>query len=90
MYNNMKKAIRLVTATGQVSIGREIAGQEVQVIRQDRNTWIIKRGQFIPDSERWLYRDNNLEKLMKGVEWSENNPRRDNFKEIEERILSDD
>lgn len=86
----MKKATRLVTATGQVSIGREIAGQEVQVIRQDKNTWIIKRGQFIPNSERWLYRDNNLEKLMRAVEWSENNPRRDNFKEIEQRILSDD
>ena len=72
---------------GQITIGKELAGQQVQIEKQDNGTFLIKKGQFIPDNEKWLYRDNNLEKLMKAVEWSENNPRRtDNFEEIMNKL----
>lgn len=86
----MKKATRLVSTTGQVSIGREIAGQEVQVIRQDKNTWVIKRGQFIPEDEKWLHQGDNIEKINKAIIESKSQPHSDNFEEIKRRILADD
>lgn len=58
-----------------------------QLIKQDDSTVIIKKGQFIPDSERWLYRDNNLEKLVNAVDESKKTPpRADNFEEIMKKL----
>lgn len=85
-----KIELKIVNSGGQICIGKNWAGQQIQIEKKNDNTLIITRGRFIPEGERWLYRDSNLKKLMKAVEWSENNPRRDNFKEIEQRILSDD
>jgi hypothetical protein len=87
MLETNKVELKIVGATGQVCIGKEYAGKQIQLLKQDDSTIIIKKGQFIPDNERWLYRDNNLEKLMKAVEISKKNPRRaDNFEEIMSKL----
>ena len=87
MLETNKIDIKIVGTSGQVYIGKEFAGKQIQLVKKDDSTIVITKGQFIPDNEKWLYRDNNLEKLMKAVEWSENTPRRtDNFEEIMNKL----
>ena len=79
--------LKIVNAAGQICIGKSWAKKHIQVEEQDANTLIIRKGQFIPDNERWLYRDNNLEKLMKSVEEAKKTPARaDNFDEIMKKL----
>ena len=87
MLESSKIELKIVGPNGQVCIGKEFAGKQIQLVKQDDSTVIIKKGQFIPDNEKWLYRDNNLEKLMRAVEETENTPRRaDNFEEIMNKL----
>ena len=51
MYHKVKR-IRRISGTGQVTIGKEIAGKLVSVDQIDKGTWIIKSGNFIHDSEK--------------------------------------
>lgn len=74
--------IKIVSTNGQISIGKEYAGSQVQIIKQDDDTLLIKRGKFIPNNERWLYEGDNLERLEKALEWATTHERQDNFEEI--------
>lgn len=44
-----------VRMNGQVLLGKEYAGKQIQILKLEDGTLIIKPGKFIPDSERWLY-----------------------------------
>ena len=71
--------VKIIGANGQVSLGKEFAGKMVLIDQVDHGTWIIKSGEFIPDSEKWLYQDNHLSKLDKALSWSKKNKPKDNF-----------
>ena len=88
----MKKEIeiRKVNVHGQITIGKELAGQQVQIEKKNNNVFIITKGQFIPESEKWLYQGDNIERLNKAIANSVGKPRSDNFEEIKKRILADD
>jgi hypothetical protein len=74
--------IKQVGTNGQVSLGKEYAGKQIQISKLEDGTLIIKSGRFVPDSERWLHTEKNTEELDKAVKWAESTPRRDNFDEI--------
>jgi hypothetical protein len=46
--NNQNKKIDLktVSSNGQISIGRELAGQQVQLLEQEDGSLLIKKGPF--------------------------------------------
>jgi hypothetical protein len=71
--------VKVIGVNGQVSLGKEFAGKMVLIDQIDEGTWIIKSGEFIPDSEKWLFQDNNLSKLEKALEWTAKNPPKDNL-----------
>lgn len=81
--------IKQVGSNGQISLGKEYAGKQVQICQLDDGTLIIKTGKFIPDNEQWLYADSSMERLNNAIEWAEKNPRRDNFQEIVDAIEND-
>ena len=87
---NHVEVIKQVGINGQISLGKEYAGKQIQISKYDDGTLIIKPGRFIPDSEQWLYRDGNLEKLEAALADAMTSERKDNFKEIEKKILADD
>jgi uncharacterized membrane protein len=74
--------IKQVGMNGQVCLGKEYAGKQIQISKMNDGTLLIKPGQFIPDNERWLHTEARIKSLDKAIEWAENNPRRDNFDEI--------
>ncbi|EFK09727.1 conserved hypothetical protein [delta proteobacterium NaphS2] len=39
--------------------------------------WIVKAGQFIPESEKWLFVSNVQEDLNEAISWAEENPPRE-------------
>ena len=47
--------VKVIGINGQVSLGKEFAGKMVVVEQVEKGTWIIKCGEFIPDSEKWLH-----------------------------------
>ncbi len=74
--------IKIVSTNGQLSIGKKYAGSQVQIIEQDKDTLLIKRGKFIPNNERWLYERDNLKKLEKAIKSTENSERVNNCEEL--------
>jgi hypothetical protein len=82
----MQSQVKVIGSNGQISLGKEFAGKMVMVDQLDQGTWIIKAGEFIPDNEKWLYQNGNLEKLEKALQWNETNNPVDNFDELARRI----
>ncbi|HHY66383.1 hypothetical protein [Kyrpidia sp.] len=66
--------IKTVGNNGQISLGKEYAGRTVLVDEVEPGVWIIKVGQFIPDSERWLIDPKVQKDLDDAIEWSKNHP----------------
>jgi hypothetical protein len=81
--------LKQVALNGQVCIGKEYGGKQIQISKLDDGTLLIKPGHFIPDSELWLYKNNNIEALNKAIAWAETHERRDNFDEIVSIIEND-
>lgn len=78
--------IKQVGVNGQISLGKEYAGKQVQISKMNDGTLIIKTGQFVPSSEQWLHTDHNIEKLDEAILWLQSHPRSDNFEEIKHKI----
>lgn len=78
--------ISAVDASGKITLGEKYAGKTVVVDEIEPGVWIVKIGQFIPDSERWLHRPEDAAKLAEAIAWAETNPPADNFADIEARI----
>ena len=74
--------IKIVAKNGQITLGKKFAGKQIQIFEEDDNTIVIKTVVAIPESEMWLYQGDNMARLNKSIEWTESNPRRDNFDEI--------
>jgi len=74
--------IKIVSTNGQISIGKKYAGSQVQIIEQDNDTLLIKRGKFIPNNERWLYEGDNLQKLREAIKEAKSRKPQDNFEEM--------
>jgi hypothetical protein len=74
--------VKIVSTNGQISIGKEYAGSQVQIIKQDDDTLLIKKGRFIPNNERWLYEGDNLQKLKASIKEAKNRKRINNFEEL--------
>ena len=81
-----QQQVKVIGANGQVSLGKELAGKMVLIDQIDDGTWIIKSGEFIPDTEKWLHKANNLSKLEKALEWADKNKPIDNFDRLTKKI----
>ena len=81
--------VKTIGNNGQLSLGKEFAGQMVLIDQLDNGTWLIKKGAFIADSEQWLYQGNNLAKLDKALSWADSNKPKNNFEEIARKIGND-
>ena len=84
-----QQQVKIIGSNGQVSLGKEFAGKMVLVDQIEEGTWIIKCGEFIPDSEKWLYYGNNLAKVEKAIEWTSKNKPSSNFDTLIQRFEND-
>lgn len=78
--------VKVIGGNGQLSLGKEFAGQMVLIDQLDNGTWLIKTGEFIADSEKWLYQGDSLARLDKALSWAAKNKPTDNFDEIAKKV----
>ncbi len=82
----MNAQVKVVGSNGQISLGKEFAGKTIVIEQISVGSWIIKAGQFIPDSEKWLYQIKHLSKLDKALNWAEKNKPVENLEIIAKGI----
>jgi hypothetical protein len=66
--------VKTIGASGQISLGKELAGRQVVVEELEPGVWVVKLGEFIPDSERWLHAARVQEELDEAAAWAESHP----------------
>jgi hypothetical protein len=82
-------SLKTVGHSGQISIGKQFAGRHVVVEEIEKGVWMVKLGEFIPDSERWLFTSEVEKTLKEAFEWVEKNPRKEtDLAKLEQKILS--
>ncbi len=78
--------VKTVGASGQIALGKEYAGRHVLVDELEKGVWVIKIGDFVPDSERWLHKAEVSRSLDRAIRWAEENPpRRSNLRKLAKR-----
>lgn len=70
----MMASIKTIGGSGQISLGKQYAGRHVLVDELGSGVWLLKLGDFVPDSERWLHEGDVAESLERAVEWAEDHP----------------
>jgi hypothetical protein len=58
-----KSQLKRIGPSGQIALGKEFAGRTAVVEEVEQGVWVVKLGQFVPDSERWLWQNNVQESL---------------------------
>ncbi len=74
--------IKTIGTNGQLSLGKEFAGRTVLIDQIETGIWIIKTGDFVPDSEKWLYEKSHKAKLDKALIWAAQTKPEDNWEDF--------
>lgn len=79
---NTSAQVKIVGTNGQISLGKEFSGKMVLIDQVSEDTWVIKSGVFVPDSEKWLHQKGQVKKLEQALNWAEKNKPVDNFDQL--------
>ena len=71
------KMLKSVGRSGQISLGKQYAGKTVMIEQIETGVWIMKIGEFIPVSERWLHDPTVSQNLNEAIAWAEEHPPQD-------------
>lgn len=67
-------SVKTIGKSGQIALGKQYAGRHVLVDEVEPGVWVIKLGELVPDSERWLRRPEVTASLDEAIRWAERNP----------------
>ena len=83
--------IKTIGKNGQISLGKEFAGETILIDNIEPGVWIVKIGKFIPNNEEWLYQKDHSTKLDEALTWAANNePLATDLTELESKLLGED
>ncbi len=81
-------AVRVLGEDGQIAFGERYAGRRALVDELEPGVWIMKLGEPIPDSERWLHEPEVKAKLDRAIARAEKESLREtDLEELERRLL---
>jgi hypothetical protein len=66
--------LKRIGPSGQIALGKEFAGRTAVVEEVEPGVWVIKLGQFVPDSERWLWQSAVQRSLERAEAYAAANP----------------
>lgn len=79
-------SVKTIGASGQIALGKQYAGRHVLVDEVQEGVWVVKLGDFIPDSERWLHEPEATRVLNDAIRWAEKTPpRKSDLKKLARR-----
>ncbi len=82
-------AIKTVGKSGQISLGKALAGMEFIMEALPGGDIVLKRAVVVPMNERWLHEPAMKEKLARADEWMRQNPPREtNLDELEVELTA--
>ncbi|MEB3199269.1 MAG: hypothetical protein VKK62_01920 [Synechococcaceae cyanobacterium] len=67
----MTASVERVGASGQISLGKEVAGRTVLVEGREPGVWLIRTARTLPDAERWLHQPEaaaRLDRALKAID----------------------
>ncbi len=67
-------SVKTIGTSGQLSLGKQHAGRAALVEEIEPGVWLIKLGEVVPDSERWLFEVGVRADLDRALEWAVANP----------------
>src|SRR5438876_11834477 len=71
---SMKMSVKVVGASGQISLGKEYAGRQVLVEEPAPGVWMVRTATVIPDNESWLHMPQVAGTLSRALNWASKNP----------------
>jgi hypothetical protein len=81
--------VKNISASGQISLGKEFAGRTVSVEEREAGVWLVKLGEFVPDSERWLFAQGVQEELAVAESYAAANaPTVCDLEQLQQRLQS--
>ena len=82
--------VKTIGANGQISLGKEFAGQQVLVEAPEAGVWLIRTADVIPHNERWLHEPEHRQKLDAAMAWAvQNGASAANADEVMSRLESE-
>jgi hypothetical protein len=66
--------LKRIGPSGQIALGKEFAGRTAVVEEVEPGVWMVKLGQFIPDSERWLWQSHVQSSLERAEAYAASHP----------------
>jgi hypothetical protein len=89
MKENSMHSIKTVGKSGQISVGKALAGLEFLMEELPSGDIMLKRAVVVPMNERWLHEPAMKEKLARADEWMRQNPAREtNLDALESKLTS--
>ncbi|MCR5813971.1 MAG: hypothetical protein K6G15_05730 [Desulfovibrio sp.] len=83
--------VKTIGANGQISLGKEFAGQQVLIEAPESGVWLIRTADVIPHNERWLHEPKQRERLDAALAWAvEHGASAANADEILDRLARED
>lgn len=73
---HMKVSVKVIGASGQISLGKEYAGRQVLVEEAEPGVWTVRTAAVVPDNERWLHMPEAAAGLSRALVWAAENPAR--------------
>jgi hypothetical protein len=73
---NMALEVKTIGSSGQISFGKQHAGQTVTVEEIEKGVWLVKAARVIPENELWLHSPSARRTLDRAVAWAAANPPR--------------
>jgi hypothetical protein len=70
----MSVQTKIVGASGQISLGKQYAGQQVMVEEIEPGEWRIQTAITIPASQAWVHAQDVQAQVGKALEWARKNP----------------
>jgi len=67
-------SVKTIGSSGQIALGKEFAGRQVLVEEVEPGVWVLKLGEFVPDSERWLHFPTVRAEIDEAIAWAEAHP----------------
>lgn len=81
--------LKTVGKSGQISLGKSLAGTSFIVEETSEGDFILKRALVIPENEQWLHTPAMKEKLERAAAWVKANPPREtDLDELERAALA--
>jgi predicted XRE-type DNA-binding protein len=69
-----KASVKVVDSSGQISLGKEYAGQEVLVEKRELGVWLVRAALVIPENEAWVHTAAARQDLREALAWAQANP----------------